>query len=671
MKENQHKASGPDQGAARAEQPRVSVNKPPAGAKLSSLGQRALEHAAQGWKVFPCKPLSKIPLIKWKEGASTDPEQIVRWWQKWPDANIAAPAPGLVLDVDRWKLDKTGEWADKKGRHTLIRLEAELGKLPRTRTHRTPGGGRQYLFSTDGRRLRQTQNSSLLGEGVDTRVGGSGLILLPGSVLATRGGGTATYDTVVDGGLARFPDRWAERLVPPKPAESGKPALTSSTTPYGQAALKGEVEKILAASKRREQFNRSRFRIAQLEASGEVNPEEAEAALGTAGEAVGIDAEKVEYTLRQAGEAGAKSPRQPLPRSGKTASTRGPWITLSSVGMRPVVYAKKPLFLKASFHLAVGEKGTGKSTYCVHVAAAVTRGEFGPKKKVLWIAAGEDSLSRDIHPRVKVAGGDPDLVVCPTFSFKLPDDVQGMVKMAEELGDVGLIVIDPVAGTFDQRRKSKDDIDVRTALSPLNEATDRLECLILGIRHPRKDKSGSALDMIAGSMDWRNVPRVVIMIAADDADPELRHAQVIAGNRLPPGQSGIAFKIVAVDIPELKAQGGEPITKAVVVGNSDKDVESLVTARQKSPSKTKQAKMMILDLLEQATEIESDTLDSQVAQATGLAVGTVKNAKTDLKDEGLIKFRAEKSEAGVVERWLVRRSLAPRPGELGGESDTS
>jgi hypothetical protein len=82
-------------------------------------------------------------------------------------------------------------------------------------------------------------------------------------------------------------------------------------------------------------------------------------------------------------------------------------------------------------------------------------------------------------------------------------------------------------------------------------------------------------------------------------------------------------------------------------------------------SKTKQAKIAILDALEASDEgIESDSLTSRIADEYGLKAGTIKNAKTALKDDGLIRFVPEKDESGKVFRWLVKRTLADRPDEL-------
>jgi len=73
---------------------------------LKTLAEYALAYAKLGWSVFPIKPKSKKPKIKWekfqKERATED--QIKNWWKKWPDANIGIITGKIsdliVMDID-------------------------------------------------------------------------------------------------------------------------------------------------------------------------------------------------------------------------------------------------------------------------------------------------------------------------------------------------------------------------------------------------------------------------------------------------------------------------------------------------------------------------------------------------------------------------------------------
>src|SRR5512133_335945 len=85
------------------------------------------------------------------------------------------------------------------------------------------------------------------------------------------------------------------------------------------------------------------------------------------------------------------------------------WEPLSAIEMRSIVFLDKPLWQADAFHLVTGRKGVGKGTVLANLAARVTRGELGPKRRVVWIGS-EDSASIDIKPRVIAAGGDPKLI---------------------------------------------------------------------------------------------------------------------------------------------------------------------------------------------------------------------------------------------------------------------
>ncbi len=63
----------------------------------------ALHFAARGWHVFPITPGAKKPPVidRWETRASTNPDQIHRWWQVPYTIGIATGPSGLVvIDLD-------------------------------------------------------------------------------------------------------------------------------------------------------------------------------------------------------------------------------------------------------------------------------------------------------------------------------------------------------------------------------------------------------------------------------------------------------------------------------------------------------------------------------------------------------------------------------------------
>src|SRR5262249_49526542 len=121
---------------------------------------------------------------------------------------------------------------------------------------------------------------------------------------------------------------------------------------------------------------------------------------------------------------------------------------------------------------------------------------------------------------------------------------------------------------------------------------------------------------------------------------------------------GRMFRIDGVRLPELENE----VTRATWLGDSSKDVGTILAASgsDKEPTKTDAARELILDILENEGEQESDALDARVAQETGLAARTVQNSRKALAKAGLVKPVPEKDEFGAVLRWIVSRTQAPR-----------
>ena len=101
------------------------------------------------------------------------------------------------------------------------------------------------------------------------------------------------------------------------------------------------------------------------------------------------------------------------------------------------------------------------------------------------------------------------------------------------------------------------------------------------------------------------------------------------------------------------------MTYALALGESAKNVDDLL-ATVRHPSRSDGARDLVLALLEDEGDQESDAFEARVARETGLAAKTVKNLRHELGREGLIKSYPRKDNSGVIERWMVGRTAAAR-----------
>ncbi len=171
----------------------------------------ALRLADAGIAVFPCVPGAKRPLTAHGMlDASTDPDQIRRWWRRTPTANLAIPTgPGSVdvLDVDR---RPTGSG------YPAFRTLAQAGLLDGyTRVVATPSGGMHVYFPGS------TQPSARLPEQfIDFKAAG-GYVLIPPSVITAPDGAGAGYAELRHRPGPGHPIDWArarDLLAPPAEA---------------------------------------------------------------------------------------------------------------------------------------------------------------------------------------------------------------------------------------------------------------------------------------------------------------------------------------------------------------------------------------------------------------------------------------------------------------------
>jgi hypothetical protein len=164
--------------------------------------RRALAFAESGWPVFPCQPGQKIPATR--HGfldATTDPEQITRWFARHPGRNLAiatgAPGPD-VLDVDQHGQAGNGFAAFNR----LTRAGLIHGASAYVAT---PGGGLHAYFAGTGQR-----NGHLPAHHIDFRSTG-GYVLTPPSQVDGK-----PYQLIkTPGGDSRLDWAAATRLLQP------------------------------------------------------------------------------------------------------------------------------------------------------------------------------------------------------------------------------------------------------------------------------------------------------------------------------------------------------------------------------------------------------------------------------------------------------------------------
>ena len=142
--------------------------------------KQALELAARGYPIFPLKPNSKEPATpNGFRAATTDPEQIKRWWSENPSYNIGIAAPSLlVVDLDAYKPEATQSKEKLFG--GFVPADIPVVATPR-------GGFHYYLrVDTDWAAEWGIGNNVDLLPGLDLKGCNKGYVVAPGSIVGGK-----------------------------------------------------------------------------------------------------------------------------------------------------------------------------------------------------------------------------------------------------------------------------------------------------------------------------------------------------------------------------------------------------------------------------------------------------------------------------------------------------
>lgn len=265
----------------------------------------ALDYARCGLPVFPLRPGSKVPLVgsHGLHDASTDEATIREWWARGPDRNVSVRTGrdfGLfVLDID----------ARSDGVASIVRLQREHGRLPRTPIVATPNGG-WHLWLRWPATSEDIRNSvGRVGPGLDVRANG-GSIVAPPSVL----GDGMLYrwvngPPVLPDELAEPPEwLWRAALPPPLP-EMPPVGTVRCATAYAKAVLNGELASLAKAAPggRNHALNAHAFNIARkLVAAGHVGRDEAISMIESVAVSIGLSLREARLTIMSAFRAAIK-----------------------------------------------------------------------------------------------------------------------------------------------------------------------------------------------------------------------------------------------------------------------------------------------------------------------------------------------------------------------------
>jgi hypothetical protein len=640
----------------------------------------ALSYAAKGWRVFPAHiaPDKKGMLAKKSHksaefsggvpwGATNDPEQIKRDFAKWPEALIGLPTGPdngfFVLEAD------TKEGGHKHdGLAALNALMSQHGLLPETRMAVSPSGSWHYYFQwPHGLNVRNSM--SQIGKGLDVR-GDGGMVIAPPS---KRGDGA--YRWVCEAGIAEAPP-WLLALVATAEApKADKPRGEINIEALEPLCLiKAALDAIPILGMDYQQWidigmavhaasGGSAEGLALFDAWTQAAPEYDVEGLADKWRSFKPDRIGFDYLASEAHKIDPEWRR----KAAKNDTTNGSAndngglsdelisVCAADIEIEALEWLWPGRFARGKLGIIAGLPDEGKGLLTAFMAACVTNPDRAwpcnegkaPQGNVILFTA-EDDLADTVVPRLIAAGAD--LAHVHIIKLVLDTDKRGkrrhrMFNLARDLdmlrtklaaiGDVALIVIDPVSAYFGPSREidSFRDTDVRSVLAPLQELAGEAGAAVVGLMH--FNKKVDVLNMllrICNSIAFAAASRHAYGVVHD---PETKRQLLVRGknNLAKRDDRALAFRIEAREIGRSKRSGNAIeapflIWEAEHVEITATEALQAVDNRKKAPTARGNAKQFLQEML--CDGPVSQTKIEKASKAAGIAEATLNRAKNDL-----------------------------------------
>jgi putative DNA primase/helicase len=326
-------------------------------------------------------------------------------------------------------------------------------------------------------------------------------------------------------------------------------------------------------------------------------------------------------------------------------------IHASDVKPRNIDFIWPGRLAKGKHTCIAGEGGLGKSQLLGNVTATLTTGALwpcdegrAPLVSVIVLSA-EDGVGDVLVPRLIAAGADLNRVHIVKAirtqdgkgerRFSLQEDLQELEKKIAEIGDIGLVWIDPVT-SYMGKVDSHNNTALRGVLDPISEMAERTNVAFASVTHFTKgsaDKGIKAMHRVMGGAAFTTAPRAAFAVI-QDPDDENRRLFLHLKNNLAARTQGLAFRLGMQMIGTDERTDKEIWASHVLWEDKpvDTSADEAVAASATGAAQAGNAQDEAADFLRQLLR-DGPVSSSQVwgaAKANGIAERTLKRAKTEL-----------------------------------------
>ena len=289
--------------------------------------------------------------------------------------------------------------------------------------------------------------------------------------------------------------------------------------------------------------------------------------------------------------------------------------------------------------LLAGSPGQGKTTIAMSMAATVSSGgcwpdgsRCEPGSVLIW--SSEDDFQDTLLPRLIRMGADRRRVFFikgtrhdgELATFNPARDMAGLAAAAKAIGDVKLLILDPLVSAV--AGDSHNNGDVRKAMQPVVDMVASLHCAAIGITHLSKNTAGrDPVERVTGSIAFTAVARIVMIAAKVEGEDGDRRILVRSKSNLGPDDGGFEYSMTMGEaLPGIEAAS---IVWGNAITGSARDLLAVASAGPDGEkSAVASAELFLRELL---TVTTGQKFVQAEAKEAGHAWATVRRAADNLQ----------------------------------------
>jgi hypothetical protein len=329
---------------------------------------------------------------------------------------------------------------------------------------------------------------------------------------------------------------------------------------------------------------------------------------------------------------------------GETPTAGIVYRKISDIEARPIRWLWPGRIARGKVTMIAGDPGLGKSLVTTSITAIVTTGGLWPVDRTraergnVIILSAEDDPADTIRPRLEASGADISRVYVLGMvaqgdrvrPVSLADDIARLAETIQQIGNVAMVVIDPVSAYLGETDSHK-NADVRALLAPLSDMAAAHGVAVVCVSHLNKSTVGNALSRVTGSLAFVAAARAAYIVTRD-RDDETRRLFLPAKNNIGPDSTGLAYKIESATVRDIATcrimWDGSPVTVTAD--------DALLQMPEDERNERDEAGEWLRDALQSGPVKAKDLLRD--AKAAGISERTLKRAKKGL---GVTSYKRE------------------------------